>query len=129
VEFSALGKFRKGNAMKNPLKMEPIQIPETKEDLEKAVERFEKITKERPLLNAALTVLFLLPILNLLTRLILALPIDPWQYAEAFVMVLPIVALWAGFILARCLRTDFLCLAKQNAALMAEIAARNGKKG
>lgn len=114
--------------MNSPFQKNPITIPETPEDLEKAIQRFERITKERPLLNIALTLLFLLPIINLLARLVLELPVDAWQYAEAFLMILPIGVVWVSFVLTHFIRIDFLALAKKNAELMAQVAAKkNGK--
>jgi hypothetical protein len=128
IGISPCGKPRKGTKMNSPFQSKPITIPETPEELEKAIQRFDRITKERPFLNIALTLLFLLPIINLLTRMILDLPVDAWQYAEAFIMVLPIGVIWTGFVLTHYIRIDFLALAKKNAELMAQVAARKPEK-
>jgi len=89
-----------------------------KEELEKAVHRFEKMTKDRPLFNGLLTFFLVLPLINLIVRLIADLPTDPWHYAEAFLFLLPIGAIWAGFFISRSLRKDFQILIEQNLALL-----------
>jgi len=92
---------------------------------EETLRRFEKMTKERPLFNGLLTFFLLLPLVNLLVRLIAGLPIDTWHYAEAFLFLLPIGAIWAGFFISRSLRRDFQALVEQNKALLEKLETQN----
>ena len=92
---------------------------------EQTLRRFEKMTQERPLFNGLLTFFLLLPLVNLLVRLIAGLPIDTWHYAEAFLFLLPIGAIWAGFFISRSLRRDFQALIEQNKALLEKLAKSN----
>ena len=81
--------------MKEPLNHQPQTGTPDPAHWEETLRRFEKMTKERPLFNGLLTFFLLLPLVNLLVRLIAGLPIDTWHYAEAFLFLLPIGAIWA----------------------------------
>jgi hypothetical protein len=111
--------------MKETLNHQPQTEASNPAQWEQTLRRFEKMTEERPLFNGLLTFFLLLPLMNLLVRLIAGLPIDTWHYAEAFLFLLPIGAVWAGFFISRGLRRDFEALIRQNKALLEKLAEKD----
>lgn len=93
----------------------------TREELDAAVARFEKETKERPALDFFLSAFLLAPLVFFLYSLAAGRETTPWLTAQAFLFLIPLGAVWARHFLLRSLRRDFRLLVEQNRKLLAEI--------
>lgn len=93
----------------------------TREELDSAVERFEKETKERPWLDVLLSLFLLAPLGNVLFNLLAGRETTPWLAAQGLLFLVPLGAVWARHFLLRSLRRDFRLLVEQNRKLLEKI--------